>query len=141
MATAPATADDQQLESMLAAPDFSQDPYPAYDALRSLDPVHRSEAWGAWVFTGYEDIKAVLRDHASFSSADRLLELLDALPAELQPEAQPIREHYTTRGLVHADPPDHQRLRSLISAAFSTRAIERMRPRIVAIVDELLDAG
>jgi cytochrome P450 len=128
------------IDTLLAAPGFSQDPYPAYERLLAEAPVTWSDAWNAWVVSRHEDVVAVLRDPARFSSAGRLLELLDELPPELQDEASPIRTHFATRGLVHADPPDHGRLRGLISRAFSPRVIEGMRPRITAIVDELLDA-
>ncbi|MFN8619871.1 MAG: hypothetical protein U0869_03860 [Chloroflexota bacterium] len=86
----------------------------------------------------HEDIVALLRDHARFLLS-RLLELLDDLPPDLAAEAA-IRQHFSTRGTVHADPPDHGRLRGLIGKAFSPRVIEAMRPRITAIVDRLLDA-
>lgn len=127
------------IDSLLLTPEFTQDPYPAYRALRSAAPISWSEAWNAWVVTGYDDVIGVLRDHARFSSAGRLLELVDGLPDDLQVTASPIREHFSTRGLIHADPPDHSRLRSLISKAFSGRVIEQMRPRVSAIVDGLLD--
>lgn len=81
----------------------------------------------------------VLRDHARFSSAGRLLELLDGLPPDLHHAAEPIRHHFSTRGLIHADPPDHQRLRSLIGTAFSARVIAGIRERIEGIVGEHLD--
>jgi pimeloyl-[acyl-carrier protein] synthase len=127
------------LDSLLSAPGFTQDPYPAYRQLQQTAPLYWSEAWNAWICTGYDDIVGVLRDHARFSSAGRLLELLDGLPAELTSTAEPIRHHFSTRGLIHADPPDHQRLRSLIGTAFSARVIADIRDRVTGIVDSHLD--
>jgi cytochrome P450 len=140
MASAQTPLEGRRLDALLAAPGFAQDPYPAYRTLRREAPMHWSDAWNAWVFTGYDDCLAVLRDSPRFSSAGRLLELIDGLPPDVAAAAAPLREHFSTRGLIHADPPDHHRLRSLISKAFSPRVIDGMRPRIEAIVDELLDA-
>ncbi len=127
------------LDAMLTAACFGQDPYPAYRRLRDEDPVHWSEAWGAWLITRYDDVVATLRDHERFSSRGRLVELIYALPADAQADAGPLREHFSTSGLIHSDPPDHTRMRSLISKAFSPRTIAALEPRIARIVDELLD--
>jgi cytochrome P450 len=126
-----------QLDRLLVEPTFVDDPYPAYRRLRDEDPVHWSEAWHAWVISGYDDIVASLRDHAGFSSADRLLELVSGIP-QSAPGAEAIRHHFATPGLIHADPPSHERLRGLVSKAFSARVIEGLRPRIQDIVDQLI---
>lgn len=127
------------LDAMLTADRFAQDPYPAYRRLREEDAVYWSEAWGAWLITRYDDVVATLRDHERFSSRGRLVELIDALPAEARADAGPLREHFSTSGLIHSDPPDHTRMRSLISRAFSPRTIAALEPRVTRIVDELLD--
>jgi hypothetical protein len=127
------------LEVLLSDPRFAQDPYPAYRRLLAQSPVFWSEAWGAWLITRYEDVVGTLRDHERFSSRGRLVELIDALPEEARADARPLREHFSTAGLVHSDPPDHTRMRSLISRAFSPRVIAGLEPRIRAIVDGLLD--
>lgn len=129
------------LDELLTAPGFVDDPYPAYRRLREEEPVHWMDSWRAWVIAGYDDVISSLRDTAHFSSANRLVELVDGLPEEMRSQAEPIRRHYETTGLIHADPPDHARLRSLISRAFSARVIELMRPRIAGIVDDLIDTA
>ena len=126
------------LDALLTDPGFAQDPYPAYRQLAEQDPVYWSDAWGAWVLTRYDDVVATLRDHDHFSSRGRLVELIDALPDEALREAGPLREHFSTSGLIHADPPDHTRMRGLIKKAFSPRVIAAMEPRVGAIVDRLL---
>jgi cytochrome P450 len=127
------------LDAMLTATRFAQDPYPAYRRLREDHPVFWSEAWGAWLISRYDDVVATLRDHERFSSRGRLVELIDALPDETRAEAGPLRDHFSTSGLIHSDPPDHTRMRSLISKAFSPRTIAALEPRITRIVEELLD--
>ena len=127
------------LDSVLTDEGFTQDPYPAYRRLREEAPVFWSEAWGAWLMTRLDDVTVCLRDHDRFSSRGRLVELIDALPEAARADAQPLREHFSTSGLIHSDPPDHTRMRSLISRAFSPRMMAALEPRIRQIVGQLLD--
>jgi len=110
--------------------DFVDDPYPYYAALRAHDPVHELEG-GALFLTRYEDVAAVYRDpHASSDKKQ-----------EFRPKFgdSPLFEHHTT-SLVFNDPPLHTRVRRLILGAVNQRAIARMEPGVVALVDRLLDA-
>jgi cytochrome P450 len=112
------------------APEFVADPYPTYHRLRAEDPVHQSPL-GFWVLTRYEDVVSVLRD-------PRLIkEPIAAFVAARFGLAAPP----TGMGLsmLDRDPPDHTRLRGLVSKAFTPRVIERLRPHIQQIVDGLLD--
>jgi cytochrome P450 len=112
------------------APEFVADPYPTYRRLRAEDPVHQSPL-GFWVLTRYEDVVSVLRD-------PRLIkEPIAAFVAARFGLAAPP----TGMGLsmLDRDPPDHTRLRGLVSKAFTPRVIERLRPHIQQIVDGLLD--
>ncbi len=120
-------------------PSFFADPYPHYHQLRSQAPVWWSEKLNSWVLTSYDDVVAALRDPGRLSNAGRMGAILSKLPAVLQPSLQLLYDHYSV-GLIFSDPPDHARLRSLVSKAFSPATVERMRPRIHAIVAELLDA-
>ena len=109
-------------------PAFVADPYPTYDRLRREDPVHHSPL-GFWVLTRYDDVVSVLRD-ARFAK-----EAIAAFVA--------ARFGVPTPGLglsmLDRDPPDHTRLRGLVSKAFTPRVVERLRPHIQQIVDGLLD--
>lgn len=99
------------------------DPYPLYARMRRIDPVHRMRLMDAWALTRHEDVDTVLRDHTRFSSA---------MVGDVQ----------TRTGLVSMldlDPPDHTRLRNLVSQAFTPRSIERLRNRIERIAENLLD--
>jgi len=110
--------------------DFVDDPYPYYAALRAHDPVHELEG-GALFLTRYEDVAAVYRDpHASSDKKQ-----------EFRPKFgdSPLFEHHTT-SLVFNDPPLHTRVRRLILGAVNQRAIARMEPGVIALVDRLLDA-
>ncbi len=104
------------------------DPYPAYAALRDKDPIHWSHLTKGWVVTRYDDVDAILRDHKRFSSAGDRPNREPGSPLADEPP-----------GMLFLDPPDHTRLRSIVSKAFTPRSIEEMRPRIRQIVDDLLD--
>jgi pimeloyl-[acyl-carrier protein] synthase len=109
-------------------PEFLADPYPTYHRLRAEDPVHYSPL-GFWVLTRYEDVAAVLRD------ARFIKEPLAALVAARFGAEVP---RGVGLSMLDRDPPDHTRLRSLVSKAFTPRVVEGLRPRIQQIVDGLI---
>jgi cytochrome P450 len=109
-------------------PEFLADPYPTYHRLRTEDPVHYSPL-GFWVLTRYEDVAAVLRD------ARFIKEPLAALVAARFGGEVP---RGVGLSMLDRDPPDHTRLRSLVSKAFTPRVVEGLRPRIQEIVDGLV---
>jgi cytochrome P450 len=117
-------------------PAWRHDPYPYYRRLRETAPVYWSRGFRTTVLTRYADIHAVLRD-PRFSvrrSESRMFQRLDPFGG-LSPEFRQMID----RNLLMLDPPDHTRLRSLVSKAFTPRVVERLRPRIEALIEELLD--
>ncbi len=132
------TGTSREIEDLLTDPDFFQDPYPAYRRLRSEDPVYWSEAWNAWILTRFDDAVALLRTPETYSSTGRFTAFLASMPTPSSPGVEAIRRHYSS-GMIQSDPPDHTRMRQLVSKAFSARRVEEMRPRIEAIVQKLLD--
>ena len=110
-------------------PEFVADPYPMYQRLQADDPVHHSPL-GFWVLTRYADVIASLRD-------PRLIkEPIAAFVAARFGMAVPPGLGLS---MLDRDPPDHTRLRGLVSKAFTLKALERLRPGIQQIVNELLD--
>lgn len=117
-------------------PSTRRDPFPLFARLREHDPVHWSPALKAWVFTRYDDVRRVALN--AEMSPDRLTPFFDSLPDERRRTmADLIR--YLSLWLVFRDPPAHARLRTLVNKAFVPNALEAWRPRIQAIVDDLLD--
>lgn len=114
-------------------PGFADDPYPFYDRLRELSPVHALPGPGAdsLLLTRYADVLAVYR--SPFASSDKQREFADRLQAP-----SPIYEHHTS-SLVFNDPPLHTRVRRILMGALNQRAITRMEAGVVALVDGLLD--
>ena len=108
-------------------PAFVADPYPTYHRLRAEDPVHHSPL-GFWVLTRYDDVVAALRD-------PRLAK--EAIAAFVAARfGAPIPA--LGLSMLDRDPPDHTRLRSLVSKAFTPRVVEGLRPHIQQIVNGLL---
>ena len=123
-------------------PAFRADPYPFYDRLRAAEPVRRS-AIGMVVLSRYEDVSTTLRSNDFSHDA----EANGAEPAdEVRRRLREIRRQRLAEGkaaktILNLDPPDHTRLRRLVSLAFTPRAIERLRPRIQQLVDAVLDTA
>jgi hypothetical protein len=113
------------------------DPYPFYKELRERDPVHPSWAAGGWVLTRHRDILAVLGDRA-FSSDERNWKRHEGIRRSMLRAGLPDPYDSRLTSMLRIDPPDHTRLRTLVSQAFTPRAVERMRPRIQTVVVELL---
>jgi len=112
-------------------PDFIDDPFPYYRALREHDPVHRMPD-GAYLITRWRDCDAVYRDARVFSSDKKV---------EFRPKYgdTPLYEHHTT-SLVFNDPPLHTHVRRAIQTALSNRVIAEMEAGLIALVDRLLGA-
>jgi cytochrome P450 len=136
----PSDADNLSLTA-LRDPALRANPYPFYEQLRSYDPVHWDAAAGidgGWVLTRHADVMAALR--APGVSAERLEppQGTDWLPEEYREAAQEVFRAMPHQ-LLFLDPPDHTRLRGLVSKAFTPRLVEAWRPRIVQLANELLD--
>ena len=109
-------------------PEFLADPYPTYHRLRAEDPVHQSPL-GFWVLTRYDDVSAVLRDPRFIK--EPLAALVAARFGAEVPRGVGL-------SMLDRDPPDHTRLRGLVSKAFTPRVVDGLRSRIQQIVDELI---
>jgi cytochrome P450 len=116
------------------APEFIRDPYPAYERLRTTDPIHLTQH-GAFVASRHAEVSLVLRDKR-FGK--------DFVERTLRRYGSKIMEEPVFRSMSHwmlqQDPPDHTRLRGLVIKAFTARRVEDMRPRIQEIVDQTIDA-
>jgi cytochrome P450 len=110
------------------APEFHADPYAHYRELRAAGPLHRTPG-GLWLSPSFEVCSQIFRDpRFGHGTAD------DEGAAGLRARRIPRR----VRSFLVLDPPEHTRLRRLVSRAFTARLIERLRPRVASIVDELM---
>jgi len=116
-------------------PEFHANPYPLFDRLRQEDPVHKS-SFGTWIITRYADAVSILND--KLFQVDNLPERLHLKSSyvkegDLQTLSQTINQWF-----LFLNPPDHTRLKRVVTPAFSPTAVEAIRQKIQAIVDDLL---
>ena len=123
--------------SNLLQPEVRANPYPFYAQLRSQAPVYWDEEMGFWVLTRYADIASVYTDDR-FSRAQGLMSNFRRLGEAEQHIAEPVYRSFS-KTMFYADPPYHTHLRGLMNNAFTPRRVEKMRPYIQRIVDQLLD--
>src|SRR2546430_3086210 len=117
----------------LLDPEVLADPYPLYRRLRTEDPVHWDSFLHAWVVTRYPDVIRVLH-HFSASRTPTPEQLSGMNLSALNPIAKVM-----VRQMLFLDPPDHTRLRTLASAAFTPARVERLRFHIQEIAERLID--
>lgn len=110
------------------AADYSRslDPFPQYRAMRESSPVFQDEQSGSWHVFRYDDVQRVLSEHATFSSR-----MGGDDPSETG--------QLFAASLITTDPPRHRQLRSLVTQAFTPKAVDALAPRISALTDALLD--
>lgn len=117
--------------SLNAPPDeFLENPFPFYEAMTRDAPV-LAQPDGSYILSAYADLDRVYRDARLFSSDKKR-----AFAPKFS--TSPLFEHHTT-SLVFSDPPLHTRVRRTIVGAMTPRAIAGMEPRLIQMVDQLLD--
>jgi unspecific monooxygenase len=124
----------------LNEPAFIANPYPRLAELRESAPIFLAPRWQKAFFTRYDDIAAILRDRRFGRQILHVLardELGWPPPSPLQRDFDAFQE----RHLLDREPPDHTRLRRLLSKAFTPQRVEGLRPKIVQVVEELLDGA
>jgi pimeloyl-[acyl-carrier protein] synthase len=119
-------------------PRLRTNPYEVYRELREEAPVFWSRVMQVWVLTRYNDVIGVLRDHARYSS--ERTRAVNPLVQQLESARLASGPLGTTPTMLSIDPPAHTRMRSLVNKAFTPRQVERIRPHMQDIADELLDA-
>src|SRR6201987_183761 len=122
------TAPDIAVERLGA--DYFADPYSVHARLRAqrpVTPVVMPGGPGAWLITGYAEARAALADPRLSKHMPGWHPEPDSIFAELDLH------------MLNSDPPDHERLRKLVTKVFNARRVEQLRPRITAITPALLD--
>ncbi|MFL5540625.1 MAG: cytochrome P450, partial [Longimicrobiaceae bacterium] len=104
------------------------DPRPFYARARREEPVFWSESLGLWVVTRYEDVCAVAKDAARFSSVDSIQPKPSTAPPPPELLAELVQGFPLLPSLVTSDPPDHTRARALVTKALSLRRLAAFEP-------------
>ena len=116
------------------APGFFENPYAQYAAIRDAGAVHRT-LFGPWMLTHWEHVHQLLRDPTT-SVEDRNAPESQFSDLFEPPDLGRTRGGDAARGdkaILNIDPPDHTRLRKLVSKAFTPRTVEQLRPRVEAL--------
>lgn len=133
-------------ESLFAPTDlaFIAEPYGAYAELRRAAPVHYDVATDHWLVSRYDDVNALLRDRR-FRRTFLHITTHEAMGRKPWPEWHEPFWQLIHSGILDMEPPDHTRVRSLVSKAFTPRMVDRLREpvRLISesLVDDALDQG
>jgi cytochrome P450 len=126
---------------MLIAPSdpvFIADPYPTYEHLRRGPRVAYDEGTDHFLVPHHDDVNALLRDRRLGRSYLHVATHEEMARPPDKPELLPFW-HLVRSGILDMEPPDHTRVRALVSKAFTPRFVESLRPRVAQICERLVD--
>ncbi|MEP6871711.1 MAG: cytochrome P450, partial [Anaerolineaceae bacterium] len=114
-------------------PEYQKDPFTLLDEVREAGRIQHDPLLGRYIVSRYEDVHAILNDR------DLAVDPRKAADGTFN---KMFRNQTDDRepSMLFLDPPDHTRLRALVTKAFTPRAIEKMRPRVEEIANLLIDA-
>jgi len=125
---------DELVLRIFADPNVFADPHPLYRSLREIAPVYESALTSTWILSRYEDCRALLRDNRAGAAEPGAETPQSSLSSARRRERDP-----EMRSILFMNPPDHTRIRSLVSRAFTPRRVDRLRPEVETIADSLID--
>ena len=119
-------------------PDFVADPYPLLAAYRENTPIFYDEQWQKTFFFRYEDIAALLKDKRLGRQVLHAMTREELGWSPPNPAQAPF-DHFQSLHMLDREPPDHTRIKTLVTKAFSPQRVEGLRGKIETIVNDLLD--
>ena len=131
MSAAPPEVDSSPVEFDPFSQDFFDGAYATYRRLRDESPAYYNAKWDFWALTRYDDVAPATKDHETFSSAKGAT--LDMVKAH--DDAIPV-----PKVIISMDPPQHQKMRRLVSNVFTPRAIAALEEMVHEKVYERVDA-
>jgi cytochrome P450 len=117
---------------------FIAEPYPVYAALRDAGPIHYFDGTTQWIVPRYEDVDGLLRDRW-FGRTYHHMATHEEMGRPDEPEWHGPFWTLIRAGILDMEPPDHTRVRKLVSKAFTPRRVEGLRPFVQRIMDGLVD--
>ncbi|WP_328425347.1 cytochrome P450 [Streptomyces sp. NBC_00443] len=118
-------------------PAFLADPYPAYAELRARGRVHWFEPTKQWLVPHHADVSALLRDRRLGRTYQHRFTHEDFGRTAPPPEHEPFHV-LNDHGMLDLEPPDHTRIRRLVSKAFTPRTVEQLKPYVQGLAGELV---
>jgi cytochrome P450 len=125
----PSTVEDEPLEFDPFGPTFFGDPTEVYRRLRNEAPVYFSEKYGFWALSRWDDVAAAHKDYAAFSSS---------YGTDLHLLSDPEKIAY--KMIIFMDPPEHDRMRALVTRVFTPRAVSQLEPMVRRVIAGFADA-
>ncbi|MER0446657.1 cytochrome P450 [Streptomyces sp. Edi4] len=126
------------------AQDFVTDPYPAYAELRAAGRIHHHAPTNQWLIPHHADVSALLRDRRLGRSYQHRFTHEEFGRTPPPPAHEPFHT-LNDHGMLDLEPPDHTRIRRLVSQAFTPRTVERLAPTVrrlaARLVDDFVAAG
>ncbi len=119
-------------------PAFLADPYPALGRVREATPVFRNPQTGVWMLTRFSDVYETLRDRRLGRAFDHLYSREELGRPEPDPRWRRFHQHEKW-SLLSLEPPDHTRIRKLVSKVFTPRSVTALAPVVAGISQELID--
>jgi len=123
-------------------PGFAENPYEEYRIQRETEPIQQTP-FGPWMIFDHAESVRLLRDITLSVDVRKAMEILGEDPrdrAKMRAELFPDKAPREDTSILNIDPPDHTRLRKLVSSVFTPRRVADLAPMIERIVDEHLDA-
>ena len=123
------------------APGFAENPYEEYRVERESEPIQQTP-FGPWIVFSHAESVQLLRDVTLSVDVRKAMEILGEDPrdrAKMRAELFPDKAPREDTSILNIDPPDHTRLRKLVSSVFTPRRVADLAPMIERIVDEHLD--
>ena len=119
--------------------EFIRNPFPTYHRMRAIEPISYQPDWNLTLFTRHDDVSRLLKDRRLGRDIVQAVGDPDIDHREV-PKAYPNWRHFVRRlGFLEREPPDHTRLRRLVSKAFAKSRVDALRPSITAHAEALLD--
>ncbi len=119
-------------------PEFYNKPNAAYDALHAECPTFFWEEQKRWYFTGYDQVNALLRDRKLGRQITHIASREELGMAPACPHLAAF-DRAESKSLLELEPPEHTRLRALVNRAFVSRNVEKLRPDIATLSNQLID--
>ena len=113
--------------------EFQENPLPLFTELRDRYPVYHNPDLRFWALTRFADVWDAVHDHETFASDPSHYSEEPAEPTELMPKA------FMDFGIFYMDPPRHNRLRAIMSRAFTVRRVSDLEPTVRRLANELID--